>query len=218
MLLVSWAGVRAIGKKSIAEMTAYDLAAIMLLTTVAAEPLVYKIPSKATLGVATLSIGAVIIGIISLKKFFYNVDSKPVILVVKGKVLQDELKKVKMNLPLLMSELRIKGYQNITDVEYAILEPSGKLSVVPNPQARPAQPKDLGVTPSPVNLSFPVIIDGKINKNNLEYFNKDENWLIEQLSAYNVEKVEEVFFAQIDSSGMLQVSKRMNNADLPDIS
>ncbi|WP_120170307.1 hypothetical protein [Thermohalobacter berrensis] len=70
MFLVSWTAVRAIGKKSVAEMTAYDLAGMMLLTTVAAEPLVYKIPSKATVGVATITITGYIIGNLALKNFF----------------------------------------------------------------------------------------------------------------------------------------------------
>lgn len=217
MLLVTWIGIRIIGKKSIAEMTSYDLAAMMLLTTVAAEPLVYKISSKATVGVTTIAAGATIIGIISLSKFFYNVDSTPIVLIVRGKVLRKELKKVKMNLPLLMSELRIKGYQNLSDVEYAILEPSGKLSVIPNPQARPVQPKDLGIATATTNLSFPVIIDGKLNRENLQYFAKDEKWLKEHLKAFNVADIEEVLYAQIDSSGKLHVDKKEKNVQIPNI-
>lgn len=81
MLLVTWTGVRLIGKKSIAEMTSYDLAAIMLLTTVAAEPLVYKISSKATVGVFPILIATFFLGYLSLKKFFYNIDSKPSIVI-----------------------------------------------------------------------------------------------------------------------------------------
>lgn len=133
-------------KKSIAEMTSYDLAAIMLLTTVAAEPLVYKIMSKATVGVFAILVATVFLGNLSLKKFFYNIDAKPTIVITEGKIIEKELKKSRMNVPLLLSELRIKGYQNVSDVKYAIIEPSGKLSVIPDPQASPVYSKGNGNT------------------------------------------------------------------------
>ena len=62
MLLVAWAAIRSIGKKSIAEMTAYDLAAIILIANIAAEPLVYKISSKAAIGVCAITLGVICIG------------------------------------------------------------------------------------------------------------------------------------------------------------
>nr|WP_243096929.1 DUF421 domain-containing protein [Thermohalobacter berrensis] len=130
-------------------------------------------------------------------------------------MLKKELKKVRMNIPLLISELRQKGYQKVADVEYAILEPNGELSVIPKAQARPVQPSDLAITPSPTVLSFPIIIDGKLNDENLKYLNKDKKWLMTQLKAFNVEKIEDVLLAQVDSTGQLYVDKRDKNVKLP---
>ncbi len=217
MLVVTWTGVRLIGKKSIAEMTSYDLAAIMLLTTVAAEPLVYKISSKATVGVFALVICTLGIGHLSLKKFFYNIDTKPAIVVVEGKIIEKELKKARMNLPLLMSELRIKGYQNLSDIKYAIIEPSGKMSVIPKSQASPITPKEMGIPTAPVNLSFPLIIDGEVDNKNLNFLKKDRKWLLNQLKAFQVGDFNEVLLAQYDSSGQLFVNVKNREMETPNI-
>ncbi|WP_421378176.1 DUF421 domain-containing protein [Bacillus salacetis] len=217
MFLVTWAAVRLIGKKSIANMTSYDLAAIMLLTTVAAEPLVYKIPSKAFTGVFAITIVTILVGMLSLKKFFYNIDSRPLIIVANGQIQEKELKNSRMNIPLLMSELRLKGYQNIADVEYAIIEPSGKLSVIPRSKARPVQPSDLSIQASPVSMAFPLIIDGEVNQNNLRFLQKDENWLNNQLRTFSVKDVREVLFAQMDGQGQFHIIHKNKEVQTPRI-
>lgn len=217
MLLVSWVGVRLIGKKSIAEMTSYDLAAIMVLTTVAAEPLVFKIASKATIGVFVILITTVLLGKLSLNKFFYNIDAKPTIIVAQGKIIESELQKVRMNVPLLMSELRIKGYQNISEVEYVIIEPSGKMSVVAKSQYNPLTPNTMDIKTKPVNLSFPLIIDGEIDKVNLKFFQKDEKWLLNQLKSHSVKDISDVLLAQYDSSGKLFINLKNATVKTPNL-
>lgn len=217
MFLVTWTAVRLIGKKSISNMTSYDLAAIMLLTTVAAEPLVYKIPSKSFIGVLVITLITILIGMVSLKKFFYNIDSKPFIVVANGIIHEKELQIAKMNIPLLMSELRIKGYQNISDVKYAIIEPSGKLSVIPKSQSRPVQPSDLSIHSSPVSMAFPLIIDGEVNEHNLTFLQKDKEWLINQLKSFSVNDIKEVLFAQMDGQGKLHVINKNKQVETPQI-
>lgn len=217
MLLVTWTGVRIIGKKSIAEMTSYDLAAVMLLTTISAEPLVYKVASKATVGVFAIAICSFFIGLLSLRKFFYNIDAKPTVVIAEGKIIEKELKKARMNLPLLMSEIRIKGYQNVSDVKYAIIEPSGKMSVIPKSQVSPVTPKEMGIPTAPVNLSFPLVIDGEVDDKNLAFLQKDRKWLLDQLQAFEVRSFEEVLLAQYNSSGQLVVNVKNKEIEIPNI-
>ncbi|MFQ3546495.1 DUF421 domain-containing protein [Halobacillus rhizosphaerae] len=217
MLLVTWAAVRLIGKKSISNMTSYDLASIMLITTVAAEPLVYKVPSKASVGVIVLTLATLIIGYASLKRFFYNIDSTPIIVVAEGKIIKKTLKNAKMNIPLLLSELRIKGFQNIADVRYAIIEPSGKLSVIPTSQASPVQQSDIGIAPSSVSLSFPLVIDGKVIQENLAFLQQDRSWLMAQLLTYSITDLEQVLLAQMDGQRTIQVIRKDQSAAIPHI-
>jgi uncharacterized membrane protein YcaP (DUF421 family) len=217
MFLVTWAGVRLLGRKSIANMTSYDLTAMMLLTTIAAEPIVFKSTSKATIGVATITIMSILIALLSLKEFFINLDAKPVILIANGKILKSELKKVRMNIPLLMSELRTSGYQDLSDIAYAILEANGKLSTIPVNQCRPLQPSDMGIATTPLKLSYPIIIDGKLKEENLRFTKKDKNWLLNQLKNIGVSSITDVLIAQIDSSGNIYIDLKEKNVNLPDI-
>ncbi|MTI48889.1 DUF421 domain-containing protein [Sporosalibacterium faouarense] len=217
MLFVTWTGIRLIGKKSIAEMTAYDLGAIMVLTTVAAEPIAYKIASKVTVGVFAIVITTLILGSLSLKGFFYNIDSKPSVVIMDGKINEKELKRARMNLPLLLSELRTKGYQNVSDVRYAIIEPNGKVSVIAKSQISPVTPKVIGIPSAPINLAIPLIIDGKIEDRNLRFLQKDKKWLSQQLKAFEVGSFEEVLLAQYDSSGQLFVNTKNRKMEIPNI-
>lgn len=217
MFFITWAGVRLLGKKSVSNMTSFDLAAMMLITTVAAEPLVYKIPSKAAVGVGAIAVLAILIGVLSLRDFFYNVDAEPTVLVSNGKILKKALKKSRMNIPLLMSELRVQGYQDLSDVAFAILEPNGKLSAIASNKGRPVQPADMGLPTGPMRISVPVIIDGKLKEQNLAFCKKDKQWLIEQVKICGAADIEDILFAQIDSKGNIYIDLKEKEIALPNL-
>lgn len=203
--LVAWLSVRIIGRRSIAQMTSYDFAAIMIISNVAAEPLVYKIGSKALLGSLLIAGVSVLIGWLSMHNKFYNIDAKPSILIANGKVLKDELRKNRINLPFLLSLLRLKGYANVSDVEFAIFEPTGNLSVLPKSQNRPLQPQDLKIRTDYEGLALPMVIDGEIQYKNLRYANLTVDWLYREIQKAGVQKPEEIFLAELKSSGELYV-------------
>lgn len=205
VLLFSWFCVRIIGKKSISQLTSYDFTALMILANVAAEPLVFKITSKAFLGSVTLSVLVVIIGRISLQKRFYNLDAKPDIIIVNGKIDKDALKRNRMNLPFLLSLLRLQGYSKVSDVEFAIIEPDGNLSIIPTSQSRPVTPNDLKLETHYEGITLPLIIDGEIQYNNLKFAKLDTSWLNQEISKSGASKAEDVFLAELDTSGNLNV-------------
>ena len=205
ILLFSWLCVRITGKKSISQLTSYDFAALMIMANMAAEPLAYKISSKAFLGSLTIALCAVVIGWMSLQKWFYNFDAKPDIIVVNGKVDREALKRNRMNLPFLLSLLRLQGYARISDVEFAILEPTGNLSVIPKSQSRPVTPKDLKLETQYEGITLPLIIDGELQYNNLRFANLDTNWIIQEIKKHGAAGVEDVFVAELDTMGNLHV-------------
>lgn len=205
VLLFSWFCVRLIGKKSISQLTSYDFTALMIMANVAAEPLVFKISSKAFLGSLTIAVGAVFIGLLSLNSRFYNFDSKPDIVIVNGKVDKAALKRNKMNLPFLLSLIRLQGYTKVSDIEFAIIEPDGNLSVIPKSQSRPVTPKDLKIDTQYEGISLPLIIDGEIQYNNIKYAKLDTAWLNQQIRNFGASKAEDVFLAELDTAGKLSV-------------
>ncbi len=215
MLIITWVGVRIIGKKSIAQMTGYELAGILLLTTAAAEPLVYKIASNAAIGVLTISFATVFIGWLSLHNRMYNLDSKPSIVISKGQILKTELAKNKINVSFLMSMLRLQGYASYTEVEYAIIEPNGNLSVVAKSQERPIKPKDMQIQTPYEGLPLPLIIDGEILKENLSFGMLDEIWLKGELNKNGIIDMKEILLASLDSSGTLNICRDIENNPPP---
>ncbi|MDP4180541.1 MAG: DUF421 domain-containing protein [Bacillota bacterium] len=205
VLLFSWLCVRIIGKKSISQLTAYDFTTLMIIANVASEPLVYKISSKAFLGSIVLAVLTVIIGWLSLKKKFYNLDMKPDIVIVNGKVDKEALKRNRMNLPFLLSLLRLQGYAKVSDVEFAIIEPDGNLSVIPTSQSRPVTPNDLKIETQYEGISLPLIIDGEIQYSNLKYAKLDREWLNGEIKKLGAAGTEDVFLAELDTTGKLIV-------------
>ena len=205
VLLFSWFCVRLIGKKSISQLTSYDFTALMILANVAAEPLVFKISSKAFLGSLTIAIATVIIGWISLNKKFYNFDAKPDIVIINGKIDKEALKRNRMNLPFLLSLLRLQGYAKVSDVEFAIIEPDGNLSVIPTSQSRPVTPNDLKIDTQYEGLSLPLIIDGEIQYNNIKFAKLDTTWLNQEIKKLGALKADDVFLAELDTTGKLSV-------------
>ncbi|HEY9060582.1 MAG TPA: DUF421 domain-containing protein [Pseudobacteroides sp.] len=213
VLLFSWFCVRLIGKRSISQLTSYDFTALMILANVAAEPLVFKVSSKAFLGSVTIAAVAVIIGRISLNKKFYNFDAKPDIIIVNGKIDKNALKRNRMNLPFLISLLRLQGYTKVSDVEFAIIEPDGNLSVIPTSQSRPVTPNDLKIDTPYEGITLPLIIDGEIQYNNLKFAKLDKAWLNQEIKKYGASKAEDIFLAELDTSGKLNIDLYKESPD-----
>lgn len=205
LLMVTWLALRIIGKKSIAQMTSYELSGIMLLTTVAAEPLVYKVVSKAAIGTLFIALVVLLLGVLSLRNKFYNVDMRPDVVVMNGKVNRTLLKKNKMNVSLLMSMLRLKGYADVSQIDYAIIEPNGQISVLPKAQYRPLQTSDMQISPQEMGLPLPVILDSEIQYNNLKYAGLTTEWLKTELRKVGV-MAEDVLLAQVNLQKQLMLS------------
>lgn len=219
MYLVTWLGIRLIGKKSIAQLTTNDLAGILLLTTIASEPLVHKVATKATEGILLIAGLCIVVGKISLKKRFYNVEMRPTFVIKDGKILKEELKNNHMNIPTLLSELRLVGYANVQEIAYAIIEPNGKLSVFPKAPYRQLYPLDFNLTPPKEQITIPLIIDGEIQYNNLKFIKKTTFWLKEELNKQNIQDEQEVLLAQLDSQERLYVNlvNEIQKEDIPPI-
>lgn len=135
-------------------------------------------------------------------KFF---DGEPTIVIMKGKIMEGVMRKIRYRATDLLEQLRKKDIFDIKEVEFAILEPDGKLSVLKKSEYLPATPKDLNIAVPYKGLSTEIIHDGQLFKTNLDHVGKDERWLKNQLRAQGFGSYDEVFLAIIDSSGKLFV-------------
>lgn len=189
---------RVMGKGEIAEMNAFDLVITLLLAEVASIPMqdnsipmVYGIAS-----ITGLVFLEVFISYITLKSRAMGriLSGSPAILIDKNKLNYKQLKKERISILELLEELRKQGYFNLKEVQYAILETDGNLSVVPSIYYDPNKITNFK------HLPLSVIIDGKIIKHNLNDLNKDEKWIYEILKDKHIKNIKDVLICIIDEN------------------
>jgi uncharacterized membrane protein YcaP (DUF421 family) len=208
VFLFTYFAARTLSQKAIAEMTAYEIAGLFILSNVAAEPLVTKVLSKSILGTGLLAFLILVFSRLALlNKLTPIMEHNAMVLIRNGQLDVGALKTSTLSINQLMGLLREKGYDKVTDVEFAILEPQGKLSVIPMSQKRPVQPKDLNISTNYEGLTLPLIVDGTIIKRNLEHVNLSEEWLCEELRNQGVTNYkEQISLAELDTQGNLNLS------------
>lgn len=197
---------RVMGKGGIAEMNAFDLVITLLIAEVAAIPMqdnnipmLYGIAS-----ITGLVFLEILISYISLKSRTMSkiLSGSPAILIDKSKLNYKQLKKERVSIEELLEELRTQGYFNLKEVQYAILETSGDLSIVPSTSYDPNK------TNTFKHLPLPVIIDGKIIKENLSEINKDDKWLFKILKSNNIKRIKDVLICIIDENDEIIIQRK----------
>lgn len=203
---------RLMGKREIGQLQPFELVVIIMISDFASVP-------SGNVGIPLLS-GIIPIMVllfanmtlawITLKsqKARTFVCGSPSILIERGKILEDALRKNNYNFSDLLEALRLNSVPNIADVEFAVLETNGQVSVFPKSQKRPATPEDFNLQTKFEGLPLSLILDGVLDHYNLEHAHKDLNWLLKELKKQGIHKIEDVFFANIDSSGTLFVQAK----------
>ncbi len=193
---------RILTKKAIAQMTAYEIAGLMVIGNVAAEPLVDKVMVKSVYGTGLLILLMLITAKIAVTSRFTKVmEHSASIIVNNGQIDFNELKRLNISLNVLFGMLRQQGFDRVSDIEAAVLEPNGTLSVFVKAQNRPVTKKDMNINVCDKPISMPLIMNGRIVEENLEYVGRSEVWLVEELKKQGVKDyIHEVFLAELDSS------------------
>ncbi|MBM7572328.1 YetF domain-containing protein [Aquibacillus albus] len=222
IFIVAYIFFRLAGKKAVSEMNSFDILFIIVIGTVLSEPLVNKNTGQAILyGAVFLTIYIFFSYATLNNKLRWLLIAKPSILIRNGDIDEKGLNQVRMTTSELLSQLREKGYTKTADVELAMMEEMGKISVIPKSEARPLQPKDIQLQPSPTFIPIPIILNGQILYHNLNYLKKDEHWLDMQLNAYNltIENISDITLATYTQEGTLSVDtdnpNDQSNTDSP---
>lgn len=144
---------------------------------------------------------------------------EPTVVVHNGKILERNMRRMRYNVDDLMMQLREKGYFNIADVEFAVAEPNGSLSILPKSDKRPVTPADLGIATKYEGVPSELIVDGVIIKQNLKQNNLTEEWLLKELEKQGIYSLKDVLYAGLDTEGKLYVDKKQDELEhLTDIS
>jgi uncharacterized membrane protein YcaP (DUF421 family) len=209
---------RIMGKRQIGQLQPYELVVAIMVSELASLPMQdTRIPLlHGVIPIVTLLIIQIIISMLELKfdKARSIIDGKPSIVICKGKLVISELRNQVFTVNDLMEELRINGYFSIEDIEYAILETNGQLSVIPKGTSEPTTRADMNIPTKGKNLPLTIISEGNIIRENLRLLNKNEKWLKEQLKTASIKTEKDVFIAIMDTEGKLYIQdySEANNA------
>jgi uncharacterized membrane protein YcaP (DUF421 family) len=212
-LLTKW-----LGKKQLAELSFFEYVTGITIGSIAAE-VTMGLERHIMHGLIAMSIWTlfpIIMGLISLKnkKIRDFVEGKATIVIKDGKILEDNLKKERYTIDELLEQLRSKDVFQVSDVEFAVIEPNGDVSILLKKENQPLTAKDIQLNQPSVKEPQTVIMDGLILDEPLSTAGLNRGWLNEELEKLEV-TVDNVFLGQIDSYGQLTVDLYDDKINVP---
>lgn len=202
---------RILGKQQVGQLSAFEYVAGITIGSIAASlsiDLTTK-PLPQFMGLATWVILVFGMQFIVIKNRWLSkvINDQPTIVIQNGKILEQNLRKVRYRYDDLMSHLRIKNIFDISQVDYALLEENGQLTVLKKAEYEQVTLNDLKIKATKTGLSSEIIIDGIVIEQNLKDHNKTEEWLFHQLHKYGIKSFDEVSYAVILPNGKLYIDK-----------
>jgi uncharacterized membrane protein YcaP (DUF421 family) len=212
---------RIMGKKQISQLTYFDYVVGISIGSIAAMLSLDRSISYVD-GISSMIIWAafpLVLSLIASRSMRGRrlLDGTPTILIQDGKIIEKNLSKAKFTINDLLEELRIKDAFNIADVEFALLETSGKVSVLKKSPNQPVTKSDLEIPSNYQGLCANVIIDGKIMTQNLSFLKINETWLLNEIEKNNIHTVKDVLLASYDTNGVLHIDMKSHDPQAFDV-
>ena len=202
---------RLMGKREIGQLQPFELAISIMIADLASIPMTDTgVPIfNGIIPILGLLIMHLIISLINLKSSRAReiICGRPSILIYRGKINEKTLKKERFTINELEERLRGNNIINLGDVEYAILETSGQVTVIQKPDKRNTIPQDFNIMPEYEGIPYDLVVDGKIMTENLKEIGKNYNWLKKQVEKFNM-KPEEALVVTIDGKGQFFCQKK----------
>lgn len=196
---------RLMGKRQIGQLQPFEFVVTIMIAELASIPMEETgIPLiRGLTPIIILFILHVTISLLSLKSQSFRriICGTPSVLIEKGKIKEKELRKLRYSISDLLEQLRVKNYSNINDVEFAVLETNGQLSVIPKAEKQPVVAEDINIINPPTQLPLTLVLDGVMQQKNLDKLNLDKQWLLTQLKAFGIAGPEDALIAIVDTGG-----------------
>ena len=202
---------RLMGKREIGQLQPFELAISIMIADLASIPMTeIGIPIfNGIVPILGLLVMHLIISVINLKSLKAReiICGKPSILIYRGKINEQELKKERFTINELEERLRGNNVVNLGDVEYAILETSGQVTVIQKPEKRNTIPEDFNIVPEYEGIPYDLVVDGKVMMKNLKLIGKNYAWLKKQVEKFDI-KPEEALIVTVDGKGQIFCQKK----------
>lgn len=205
LYLVTMISMRAMGKRQIGQLQPFELVVILIISEMATIgvqsnglPLLTSL-----LPIVTITVLQISIALLNLKsqRFRTVVCGRPTFVIRNGEILEEEMRRLRLNVNDLLEQLRYKGFFDLAEVEFALMETNGQLSVLPRADKRPVQPADLALRVGHEIPAIMLIVDGVVQSEHLQNTGYDEAWLKKKLAAHSIASPADVFFMSVDFQG-----------------
>lgn len=202
---------RLMGKREIGQMQPFELAISIMIADLASIPMTdIGIPiSNGIIPIMGLLVMHLVISVLNMKSGTLRglICGKPTILIYRGKIDEEKLRAERLTLNELEEKLRSNNVMNLGDVEYAILETSGDISVIQKPNKRTTTPEDFDIMPEYEGISYDLVIDGKVMQDNLNKLDKSYEWLKKQTEKFQMIP-EEALIVTVNGKGDIFCQKK----------
>lgn len=210
-LVILFFTTKIIGKRQISELSLFDyvigisignFAAEMTINTESNE--INGIYAVVLFGLCAYLISYLTMKSIKLRRFF---SGTPTVIIQSGKLLSKNMNKVKIDINDLLEQIRMKGFFDLSEIEYAIMEANGTISILPKSLYKPLTCKDMKIKTDHSSIQANIIIDGKLMHSNLIKLHKTEAWVIKQLNILGYKKIEDILLCTLDKNDKITVYK-----------
>lgn len=205
---------RLMGKSEIGQLQPFELAISIMIADLASVPMSeLGIPiTNGIIPILALLVMYMVISLLNMKSVNIRkiMSGQPSLLIYRGKIDEKVLKKERITINELQERLRGNNIFNLSDVEYAILETNGDVTVIPKPEKKNLTPQDFNMAPEYEGIPYDLVVDGKVMKENLKAIGRDEIWLEKQLKKFDVNK-ENTLIATIDGKGNFFCQSKENS-------
>jgi uncharacterized membrane protein YcaP (DUF421 family) len=205
---------RLLEKEQLGQLTFYEYITGITIGSLAADMAIAIVsPWRVLAALLVFSGLTYTMGYVSLKSRVARklLEGEPTIVMQNGKIMEENMKKIRYNVDDLLVQLRNKDVFNPADVEFAILEPHGQISVLLKSQKKPVTREDMQIPTEYEGVSSELIMDGEIIYQNLQQNKLDEAWLINELNKQGITSPREVLLASLDTAGNLYVDRKHDN-------
>lgn len=204
--------IKALGKKQISELNIFDYIIGLSLGNIAAEMTVNDDISilEGLVSMTVYGIFSLFVSFITEKSIYARrlITGEPVVIMEDGKISREQLKKCKIDINDLLQDARESGYFDISEINYAVMEPSGKISFLPKNKYKPATPSDMKIKVNNSGLNANLILDGNIMEENIKTIGHDKKWLINRLKKEGFDDPSNLLLVTIDNKEKLKIYKK----------
>lgn len=204
---------RIMGKRQLGELQPSELVVAIMISDLASVPLQAKnVPLlDGIVPIFTLVLLELIFSILVLKNEYLRtlITGKPVKIIQDGNFILKSLSSLRISIDDVLEQLRLAGYCGLEEIDSAIIETNGQISVVPKEANRPVICTDINVHPKQTYIPYTLISDGKLRKNNLIDKGLSEKWLYKKLGEYNITDIKKVLYMSVnhDNKVFLQIKE-----------